>query len=97
MSNKIFKEGDEYIKIHSGLGFTNGLLFGESMTKGFLFDGVFLLYQFTQLGLNKRFFINNEGVKIEDGNSVNHTINKISNYFTGKAIGLVGYNMLLMN
>lgn len=51
------------------------------------FGVVFLIYQLSQLALNKRFFIF-QG-RIEDGNSLGHTAFKLSEFLVGLLIGYI--------
>jgi hypothetical protein len=51
------------------------------------FGIVFLLYQLSQLILNKRYFIFQW--KIEEGNSLSHTAFKLSEFLVGLLIGYI--------
>jgi hypothetical protein len=55
------------------------------------FIGVlFLIYQFLQLYLDKRFFVFE--LRIRDGNSIDHTLVKIKEFLIGVLFGLIIFN-----
>lgn len=63
------------------------VLFGILFVRHFWIGIVFIIYQILQLILNKRFFLFQ--YKIENGNSINHTLFKLFEFFIGIIIGLV--------
>jgi len=79
--NGIYKKPFYYVFIHVFIGF---------LSFYYIWIGIaFLFYQFSQLILNKRFFIF-QG-KIEEGNSLNHTLVKMGEFFLGFLIGFFVY------
>jgi hypothetical protein len=55
---------------------------------------IFLGYQFLQLVLNKRFFLFE--LRVKNGNSLEHTVVKLVEFFVGFLIGtILKYNKLI--
>lgn len=46
---------------------------------------IIILYQLGQLALKKRYFLDTNSFK--DGNSISHTINKLSHFYLGYLLG----------
>ena len=55
----------------------------------------FLIYQTTQLVLNKRFFLFEW--RIKDGNSIEHTVVKVIEFFAGFLIGKITQNSKILD
>ena len=60
-----------------------------------MFVGLFLIYQFGQLSMNKRFMPFD--LKFKEGNSVEHTINKIGQFSIGFYLGTLMLNLKKKN
>ena len=79
MDLKIYQKHPKYIITHVILGviaaFYMPVLWG------------FLIYQITQLVLNKRFFLYEW--RIKNGNSIEHTVVKIIEFFSGYIVGKI--------
>ena len=48
---------------------------------------IIILYQLGQLALKKRYFLGTNSFK--DGNSISHTINKLSHFYLGYLLGKI--------
>ena len=83
MNLVIYKKSSVYLIIHIVLGVTS--FFYTPVLWGFL------IYQTTQLLLNKRFFLFEW--RIKNGNSIEHTVVKLIEFFFGFLIGkLIKYS-----
>lgn len=79
MNLKIYEKSPIYLIIHVSLGILS--VFYTPVL------WIFLSYQFLQLVLNKRFFLFE--LRVKDGNSIEHTVVKLIEFFVGFFIGTI--------
>lgn len=78
-----FERDEFYIKFHVGIGFLSGV-YSQSFHS---IDILFLSYQFVQYLLDVRVYLFEK--KIEKGNSLRHTLDKIGDYLIGKGLAVI--------